>query len=380
ATAPSVCPGPQGPVCTNLGGDPMNCGNCGVICPAGGACVNAKCGGGDGGGGGPGATDGGTGAGGSSGTTPACPANTPATCPASDGTIRCTDLMRDPGNCAMCGRVCPAGTECLSGVCSMGTTTCPAPLKACPGGCMDVMNDPGNCGGCGNGCPAGSGCQNGTCGGVLTCVAPLVMCRDATAGKTYCTDPNRDPGNCGGCGKTCPANAICTAGVCQGGGGGTIQGLGACPGPNGAPLCVNLLGDAANCGACGRSCPAPMGCYGGVCGDAAQAQMCPPELKTCPDPTGKSYCANVLGDPGNCGACGRICPAGAACMNGICGAGTVNADGGVPPTTSCPAALYPCGTPDGLMTCVDLINDSKNCGGCGAACPAGQTCQQKICR
>jgi len=234
---------------------------------------------------------------------------------------------------------------------------------------------------CGKVCPAGVGCQNGTCGGAVTCMAPMVTCGDAATGKMYCTDPNRDPSNCGGCGKTCPASAICTEGVCQGGGGGTVQGAAACPGPSGAPMCVNLLGDPANCGACGRVCVAPMGCFGGTCGNAPPPEMCPPDLKTCPDPTGKIYCANLLGDPGNCGDCGKVCPAGYACMSGTCttGGGGTGADGGVP-TTTCPVNLAPCTSADGTFTCVDFVNDAKNCGGCGKLCPATMTCQQKVCQ
>ncbi len=386
ASAPTVCPGPQGPLCTNLSFDATNCGNCGIICPAGLMCQMAMCGA--------------PGSGADGGTTamPMCPPGAPSTCLKADGTAQCTDLMRDPGNCGMCGRGCPAGTTCTDGVCMMGSGMCAPPLSMCANGCTSLKDDPQNCGACGNSCGGAMGCQNGTCGGTVMCPAAMLMCVDAAGGRTYCADPMRDSANCGGCGRPCPANAICTAGVCQGGGG-TFQGLAVCPGPGGAPMCTNLIGDPANCGACGNVCTGSMGCFGGTCGSGPTAITCPPELKPCSDPTGKMYCANSMFDPGNCGACGRVCPAGLACMNGGCvpfvppdggappppdggvppaGDGGATADAGVPPIT-CPVGFVACPNAAGVWGCTDFNSDNANCGACGKFCPAGTTCQQKVC-
>ncbi len=365
AAAPNVCPGSQGPVCTNLLSDSSNCGNCGVICPATLPCQMAMCGG---------PVAGGAGIGVDGGTT-MCPATAPYPCPGPAGLL-CTDVMRDPGNCGMCGRICPAGTTCAAGVCMMGAMGCVAPLTGCPTGCTSLKDDAKNCGFCGNTCPDGSGCQAGTCTGTLTCVPPTMLCGDAAAGKMYCTDTSHDPGNCGGCGKTCPAGAICTDGTCQGGGG-NYPGLAACPSASGASLCASLLNDPTNCGACGKVCPAALGCYGGACAAGPATAMCPPELKPCADPTGKMYCANPLYDPANCGLCGNVCPAGTACVNAMC-VGGIAPDGGVA-TSTCPAALKPCADPTGNVYCANPFYDPGNCGFCGNVCPAGTVCMNATC-
>src|SRR6185295_17246450 len=232
----------------------------------------------------------------------------PNACVNAAGVSFCTDLSRDSGNCGVCGHACPAGTTCAGAMCWAGAPTCMPPLGACPtpGGmgsvCADLMHDPGNCGGCGHVCPAGVACQAGVCGQPMMCAPPSQMCTDAPTGKTFCADTAHDPGNCGGCGKVCPSNAVCTAGACQGGGG-SYPGLAACPGTSGAPLCTNLLSDPGNCGACGHACPGGQGCYGGTCASAPPAPTCPPDAKLCLDPSGKMFCANLLGDPGNCGGC-----------------------------------------------------------------------------
>jgi hypothetical protein len=159
---------------------------------------------------------------------------------------------------------------------------------------------------------------------------PMQTCTVGAA-QTYCTDVSRDPGNCGGCGRVCPPNAICTSGICQGGG--FYPGVAPCPGTGGAPMCTNLYSDPANCGACGNVCQAGMGCYGGACGTAPPPPMCPQGATTCTDATGKMYCTQISGDPSNCGGCGNVCPAGYACQNATCVAGTPPPDGG---TTTAP--------------------------------------------
>jgi hypothetical protein len=111
-------------------------------------------------------------------------------------------------------------------------------------------------------------------------------------------------------------------------------------------------------------------------------------------------CTDPQTDPNNCGACGFGTPGG-TCVNGaafpfpaeagicaICDAddecyGPYCVDpacvlGGVCFTDDGrPAACCPNG--DSPQVCADVANDPLNCGGCGFACPVGQTCADGQC-
>src|SRR5205085_12616675 len=67
-----------------------------------------------------------------------------------------------------------------------------------------------------------------------------------------------------------------------------------------------------------------------------------------------------------------VCAAGQTCdASWHCAAGQ---------TTTCPAPLALCRTPDGASTfCADATSDPNNCGGCGRVCAAGTICQGGIC-
>ncbi len=197
----------------------------------------------------------------------------------------------------------------------------------------------------------------------------MILCMNA-AQSSFCTDPGKDPANCGGCGRVCPANTFCNAGTCQPGGGTTTPGgMAACPGTNGAPVCTNIYNDSANCGGCGHICTDGTYCMGGVC---AQPPTCPAGNALCGDPaSGKRYCTDVSVDSGNCGACGIFCQGGTYCMGGICVVG-------MQPT--CPAPGMNCvDQPTGKMYCARVDSDPGNCGRCGNVCPAGTYCQNYGC-
>ena len=132
--------------------------------------------------------------------------------------------------------------------------------------------------------------------------------------------------------------------------------------------CADLSSDPRNCGACGRVCPAgqtcepPPGRVGANVLIESKKGMCRP----CPAPhvicAGK--CVDLAADPRNCGACGKTCPEGEICENGTC---------------------RPCTAPNTMNTicsgsCVDLANDPRNCGACGKMCPPGKTCWNGACR
>ena len=70
-------------------------------------------------------------------------------------------------------------------------------------------------------------------------------------------------------------------------------------------------------------------------------------------------CINVATDPRNCGACGAACAAGQSCSAGAC---------------ACPSPAIACG---GL--CVTPSTDALNCGGCGKPCGTGELCEAGAC-
>jgi hypothetical protein len=70
-------------------------------------------------------------------------------------------------------------------------------------------------------------------------------------------------------------------------------------------------------------------------------------------------CKNIVGDPANCGDCGKECVIGQSCVNGQC---------------QCPSGQSICGG-----FCTDTQNDGRNCGVCGNICAgvcAGGKCVQ----
>lgn len=122
----SDCEKCGGDVCVDLDTDPLHCGGCGMICPAGVGCEAGTC---------------------------VCPEGQDA-CEDS-----CVNLLGDVNNCGDCGFVCANGKVCYLGLCA---DTC-AGLVDCGGGCVDINTDPLNCGGCGNACDGGTVCNAGGC-------------------------------------------------------------------------------------------------------------------------------------------------------------------------------------------------------------------------
>lgn len=137
---------------------------------------------------------------------------------------------------------------------------CAAPLVECGGVCVDPQVDTGNCGACGNACALGQVCTDGVCQFLQACLSPQVFCGGV------CVDLSSDPNNCGSCGNVCAVIEVCQGGEC---GGAVLDpgdpftcaaGLVDCGG-----ACVDVLTDAANCGACGNACAADETCFGGAC-------------------------------------------------------------------------------------------------------------------
>jgi len=181
----------------------------------------------------------------------------------------CVDLQTDRSNCGACGNVCAAGLVCRQ----RGMCVCPVGLDNCNGVCADLQTDAANCGACGTPCAANQFCEGGICiGGDQLCAAGLSLC-----GFGFCVDLQTDPTNCGACGYTCGGDP-CISGVCTGVVGPpppdllltcADAGLTDCawslPCPACGAVCVDLSSDAANCGACGYTCPLGGFCQGGAC-------------------------------------------------------------------------------------------------------------------
>ncbi len=79
-------------------------------------------------------------------------------------------------------------------------------------------------------------------------------------------------------------------------------------------------------------------------------------------------CVNEHIDTKNCGGCGIACPAATICTAGTC---------------VCPLGWVACVGPSGALSqCVPadtLQTDANNCGSCGTQCPQGASCQQGVC-
>ena len=116
---------------------------------------------------------------------------------------------------------------------------------------------------------------------------------------------------------------------------------------NCAGKCVDLRTNPLNCGACGRTCPPGQACRNGMC---LPVRACPAGYVRC---AGK--CVDLRTDLLNCGACNRTCPPGQACRNGMCH-----------PARACLAGYILCNG-----KCVNVTTDPLNCGACGRTCPSG---------
>jgi len=114
-------------------------------------------------------------------------------------------------------------------------------------------------------------------------------------------------------------------------------------------LCVDILSDAYNCGACHNACGPGAECRDGLCRYPCPA-VCHWPSVCCNDD-----CVDIESDNSNCGGCGIICPEETTCRDGRCVAETC--------PIPCPAGYTCC-----IDTCVDISSDFRNCGGCGIVC------------
>jgi hypothetical protein len=287
----------------------------------------------------------------------------------------------DVNNCGSCGFKCPTPTvgeaTCTDGIC--GSTICGSRYKDCNASTADscetdTYRDANNCGGCGIVCQGGSNavgvCVQGKC--QLSCQGLYLNCNGDPSDGCEVNGAS-DLTNCGNCGNTCTkvgaTTPACSAGSC---------GSTACTGSfrtcKAGPVdgCeTDTATSAANCGTCGKICPAiangTPGCAASNCGIGS----CNNGFDNCDGNITNGCETNINTSIAHCSGCGKPCPtyanASAKCTTGMCGMGACNA-----------------GYLDCNMNSMDGCekngnNDNNNCGQCGKVCTSPQFCSNGTC-
>ncbi|MBI5516289.1 MAG: hypothetical protein HY909_21060 [Deltaproteobacteria bacterium] len=290
----------------------------------------------------------------------------------------CANTQTDAMHCGSCGSACPMGQSCVAGLCRPPRAMCPPDLTDCmptapAPRCVNTQTDARNCGTCGMGCPSGQLCVLGTCR--TECTSPMTACGGGAS--MVCTNTQTDPRNCRVCGVACPAptggTATCTAGVC---GASCPTGQANCGG-----TCLATGGACTSVGSGGCQQPGTTVCV--RMGSGTECLAAPRTSGACATPTGGTCnamgacvcptgrtacgeaCVDTQTDGRHCGGCGAACPSGQSCVAGSC-------------RIACDPPRSICGSGAG-QTCDDLGTDNAHCGTCTTVCATGQVCAARAC-
>lgn len=288
------------------------------------------------------------------------------------GKLFCNDntLWRcdDSGFGAAALQNCVNGEYCDNATLSCRAGLCSPNQPACKGEVATFCNQDGSgYAGGGSDCSLlpDRHCYLGAC----LCEPNRADCNATT--KDGCeTDVASDPDNCAGCSVACSGNHMATR-TCSNGCDGTCQpGYGDCNADKQSDGCeIQISANADHCGACGVSCSdnnIQATCVAGLC-----AGKCQPKFNDCNADKQLGGCeSDSRSDADNCGACGVECSGDhvvPACVDGKCGG-------------ACKAGFADCNLNKQRDGCeIDTHSDEQNCGGCGQACAAGESCAAGTC-
>ncbi len=283
-----------------------------------------------------------------------------------------TDVDCGGATCPKCinGKICTGSADCVSGLCSGGI--CAAPAPTCVDGIKNGSETDVDCGGlvcvkCGTGkiCSAGSDCASGVCSGGVCAAA---ACNDGVKNGAE-TAVDCGGGTCPKCliGFACGVNADCLSNNCSGG---------ICL--PAAPTCVDGVKNGtesdvdcggATCPKCanGKTCGAGGDCLSSNC----MGGVCAPPAPTCVDGVKNGTESDVDCGGAACPKCvnGKICLINGDCSSNLCSGGVCTA----------PAPTCVDGVKNGSETDVDC--GGAVCPKCatGKICSAGSDCASGVC-